>query len=118
MQGLSCYTQPNKKMTKEEQLAHNLKLLPEACFCAPGCMKPAPNAKAPLIKIIRGSMGYSRADHISHMGEASEDAATRLNKELGVSVQQEIAMLTGSMFGFHTAGANPENYNESGDCIL
>ena len=36
------------------------------------------------------------------------------NAAHGVTAGQAEAMLTGSMFGWHTPGANPDNYNEDG----
>jgi hypothetical protein len=41
----------------------------------------------------------------------NQNSSDELNMEIGVTKQQEQAMLIGSMFGWDVPGANPEIYN-------
>lgn len=42
----------------------------------------------------------------------NQNSADELNIEIGVTKQQEQAMLIGSMFGWDVPGANPEVYKD------
>jgi hypothetical protein len=46
-----------------------------------------------------------------------QELADRMNRALGVSKQQEIAMKCGSMFGWHVPGADPNHYDEAGHFV-
>lgn len=64
--------------------------------------------------VNKGEMGYT--DSKSGNGKPSENRALvdDMNRELGVTKAQAEAMKAGSMFGWETPAANPENYNEKG----
>ena len=67
--------------------------LPELCYSAdPG--------DGVLAAIKRGEDGYYPVDRYPTQAEA-EDAAERHNKRLGVSPEQKMAMVMGSMFGWN-----------------
>ena len=61
-----------------------------------------------LILLTRGESGYTPTKGITR-------TADELNAVLGVSKAQAEAMLAGSMFGFHTPAANPDNYDAEGN---
>jgi hypothetical protein len=63
------------------------------------------------IKIVRGESGYRVNDKYKTAN------ADELNETLGVTKAQAEAMMTGSMFGWHVAGANPANFDENGKFI-
>lgn len=59
---------------------------------------------APVLLVKRGEMGYWPV-HTTR-------SADELNRELGVSEAQREAMYTGSLFGWHTPGADPKRQEE------
>ena len=73
--------------------------LPDFCFAA------LPSTGQPIV-IDRGTSGYTGLS-----GTYDIDAE---NKKLGVTAGQRDAMFTGSMFGWKTPGADPENYDDAG----
>lgn len=62
-----------------------------------------------LIIIKNGEKGYYPSDY---MGDADT-----LNQRMGVSKGQRKAMDMGSMFGWHTKGAEPSNWYEDGTMV-
>ena len=53
--------------------------------------------------------------HISYETEdLAQEVVNSFNKQQGVIKQQQVAHLTGSMFGWSVPGANPNNYDEKG----
>ena len=74
--------------------------LPKRCFVThPLECKP--------VMLVRGEMGYNEI--IAFGGPVTAD---ELNTALGVTPEQVEAMLHGSMFGFHTPGADPRFYTK------
>lgn len=65
-----------------------------------------------LVLVKRGEMGYypQGNDVLPYTLENKES----LNKQLGVTVAQELAMQAGSMFGWDTPGSDPDNWTEDG----
>lgn len=47
----------------------------------------------------------------------SREIADYVNGKLGITKAQEAAMLSGSMFGWHTPAADQKNYDENGKPI-
>lgn len=74
--------------------------LPEYCYAR----EFVDTGKTIIIK--RGVVGYFPS-------EAQEDPE-ELNANLGITKAQYEAMFTGSMFGWNTPGADPNNYDEDG----
>ena len=68
-----------------------------------------------LILIKRGEMGFfpQRPENAPW----SADNMDILNERLGVTKGQAEAMKNGSMFGWDTPVANPDNYDEEGNWI-
>lgn len=70
-----------------------------------------------VIIIKQGETGYYKTD-IDMGGKAQNTALVEeYNQKLGVSKAQAQAMLSGSMFGWHTPAADPKNYDENGKPI-
>lgn len=68
-----------------------------------------------LIVIKRGEMGYFPQNPDN--APWSVDNMDILNERLGVTKGQAEAMKNGSMFGWDTSSANPDNYDEEGNWI-
>lgn len=68
-----------------------------------------------LVIVKRGEIGYyPQRDDVMHYGVELKDS---LNKRLGVTKAQEMAMGKGSMFGWNIPASNPANYDEEGNWI-
>lgn len=65
-----------------------------------------PDCSAPVINVTRGAPGYQPI--------FTPLSADELNDSIGVTAAQREAMLHGSMFGFHTKGADPDTYAADG----
>ncbi len=77
--------------------------LPELCFSVlPGTGK--------LICIKRGESGYYPSDWETGNAEKNRETADYANEQLGITKEQELAMLHGSMVGWDTPGADPKTY--------
>lgn len=76
--------------------------LPENCYS----VLPSTNE---VVFITRYEKGYcaAREENLPWYGQGNADAA---NEKLGVSKDQELAMLHGSMFGWDKIGAKPETW--------
>ena len=61
-------------------------------------------------------MNLDNPSNWNHKGnrEANRETATYVNEKMGVTKQQEAAMLQASMFGWTIPAANPRNYDENG----
>lgn len=77
----------------------NFKKLPEFCYCY------HPVTKHP-IRIYRGTDGYAPPLY-------PEVWVEEINGNIGVTVEQEEAMLAGSMFGWHIPLADPDTYKSA-----
>lgn len=80
--------------------------LPELSFCSlPGL---------DMVMLVQyGQSGYWPIDHFPQGMEAGE-YADKLNQALGVTKDQQSAMLYGSMFGWSIPLARPEKYDKNG----
>ena len=58
-----------------------------------------------LVAIVAGKSGFQVVTSVTN----SQEAADYLNKSLGVTEAQVAAMVTGSQFGWHCPGADPNN---------
>ena len=82
--------------------------LPEYCYT-----ELQPDKAIVLLK--RGAMGYFPTETVFEDGVVDPEfvvSAALLNEALGVTQAQHDAMLFGSMFGFHCAGADPDIQTE------
>jgi hypothetical protein len=79
--------------------AQNLKLLPNYAFA----YHPMTNL---AVKLQKGESGYTPLDTLMD--------PEAMNDSLNISKAQAAAMLAGSLFGWHTAAANPASYDEHG----
>lgn len=78
------------------------------------CLSIEPSS-GDLINIKRGVSGYFPSDWNEHGNRRHNQVlADHYNKRRGVTKAQEEAMLAGSMFGWHTPGADPRSYDENG----
>jgi len=94
---------PNYKIRQEEKLP-------------PVCMTVLPSNGA-LIKITHMEKGYSYSDISSDDPVENKELAKYINNVMGVSKEQEAAMVAGSMFGWNVPAANPRNYDDNGKPI-
>lgn len=67
----------------------------------------------PVVMIKRGERGFYSTNVVG-----GQPAVDRLNEELGITKGQVQAMVTGSMFGWDTPGADPDTYDIHGNLIL
>lgn len=90
----------------------NISKLPDYCY-------NTDNITGELIKLKAGESGYYRVTNLpsSMKAKSPEELADELNTELGVTKPQREAMEWGSMFGWETAMANPDNYDAEGNAI-
>ncbi len=88
-----------RKMSQSNRAAQNLSKLPTFCYTK------HPETKEP-IRIFRGEEGFY---------PAAKDGVDvdEINGVLGITHEQEMAMLSGSMFGWHTEGADPETWENN-----
>ena len=84
--------------------------LPDICYAGNPEDAHLPMAERRVILIKKGEANY----YPSKESGGGQDRANVLNTRLGVTRAQCEAMLMGSMFGFHTPAANPDNYDEDG----
>lgn len=82
--------------------------LPEMCYSVL-------DSTNELIVLKRGEKGYFPQNPDN--APWSADNVDHLNKRLGVTKGQAEAMKMGSMFGWETPSADPNNYDEEGNWI-
>jgi len=84
--------------------------LPETCFATlPGA--------GDLIILKRGETGYYRSDWETGDKAQNAEIASLHNQRRGINPAQVEAMVTGSMYGFHVPGANPQIYFDNAQHI-
>jgi hypothetical protein len=86
----------------------NCAKLPPLAFGFIGCHEPGKR----IIAVRRGEQGYfaTKLDRPSLSVENAKATVALMNQRLGVTVEQKSALLCGSLFGFDTPGADPDNY--------
>lgn len=89
---------------------------PKNTTLPPKCFSVLPST-GELIAVTRYEKGYIPIAIKLHENESYRDIADRRNEHLGVSKQQEAAMVAGSMFGWNTPAAQSKNYDENGTPI-
>ncbi len=73
------------------------------------CLSTLPSS-GQLITLKRGERGYYASDWDTGKREENQNIAQEHNRRRGISDIQEAAMRAGSMFGWHTPGADPQWY--------
>lgn len=79
----------------------NLAKLPPLAFLPNTRNHSGPRGIPPVIGIVQGEDGY----HPVYTGQTAQ----QLNDERGVTTRQAHAMYHGSLFGWYTSGADPDN---------
>lgn len=87
----------------------NCNKLPEQAFAFIAC-HPAGER---IVCVRRGERGYFKTtlDDASLTVERAKAIVKTYNDRLGVTLEQKSAMIAGSLFGWHTPGANPDRYD-------
>jgi hypothetical protein len=88
-------------MSRKKQLEHNLAKLPEKAYLKNTLHCNGPQGEPPVICVKKGVDGYWPI--------YTKTTAEALNKTLGVTERQASAMRWGSMFGWDTSGADPDD---------
>ena len=70
-----------------------------------------------LILIKRGDKGYHKCSYSAPHREQNEMTAAQNNRRMGVTPQQEAAMVGGSMFGWATPAARTSSYDLKGQPV-
>lgn len=97
-----------------EEVAHYESRTGKPFPIPPMCLSVIPSS-GELVNIKRGMSGYCISDwNIPNDKARNREIADMTNEKLGVTKQQEAAMMSSSMFGWHTPAANPKNYDENG----
>ncbi len=88
------------------------KLPPRAWGINPGSDGGAPE----VIEVRRGVKGFyhTRTYRGVNACAQADVLVQTLNEQAGVTPAQREAMINGSMFGFETPAADPDNYSENG----
>ena len=84
--------------------------LPERCYS----ILPSTGE---IIMLMKGENGYFPSGTQPPEGKGACTMVNELNKKLGVTKTQEMAMSVGSMFGWEVKGADPANYDENGRLV-
>lgn len=93
----------NHNHTKREE--------PEMCYAV------LPSSKE-IIIVRRYEKGYYKTDIPTTSKYESIDIVNEYNSILGVTKQEQAAMLAGSMFGWDCPAADPNNYDENGKPLM
>ena len=85
--------------------------LPDMCYCVL-------DSTLDIIIVKKGESGFHPTNIINPRNRAEAQALVdAYNRTGGVSQAQAAAMLAGSLFGWNTPAADPENYDEDGNPI-
>lgn len=87
-------------MNPFSQHAANMAALPELCYTV--------TPEGELVVVERGTMGHYPGPAVA--GRTAHDYASHQNTQMGVTPEQERAMIAGSMFGWDKALAHPDFY--------
>ncbi len=88
------------------QLATNLAKLPEMCWSTM-------NVTGELIMLKKGETGFWPAEGYGKgQFKTWDEVADLLNERQSITKAQRKAMTTGSIFGFHAKGADPDYVSE------
>ena len=98
-------------MTQDMQAAASVAALPQYCYAVVP-EKPA-GQRIVIIKAREGGCYQTNLDAANLPGDEIRAIVERLNTSLGISPAQAQAMLVGSLFGWHTIGANPSTYSKT-----
>jgi hypothetical protein len=90
---------------EETRMSKVIEKLPEKCY---GILL----ATNELIIIRRGEDGYYPMKDGPYYTD--KETVSEMNAKIGVTPAQAEAMSMGSMFGWNTPGADPDNYDEDG----
>ena len=90
-------------------------VIPLRSSLPPHCFGILPSS-GELIIITRGEKGYLLSE-MKIDGKSNREVADIANAAVGITKAQEAAMLAGSMFGWQTPAADPQNYDEHGQPI-
>lgn len=88
-------------LNMKSEIDANLAKLPEKAYVKNTLHCQGPYGEPPVLAIKRGEDGY----HPIYTEASPEE----LNKHLGVTPAQASAMLNGSLFGWYTPAADPDN---------
>lgn len=88
-------------MNMKSEIDANLAKLPEKAYVANRIQCSGPHGIPPVLCIKRGEDGYYPV--------YTSATAAQLNENLGVTPQQAEAMFNGSLFGWYTPAADPDN---------
>lgn len=88
-------------MSKRYQHETYFDKLPEKAYIKNNIHCQGPYGPPPVICVVRGESGY----HPIYTSATAEE----LNEHLGVTPQQAAAMQNGSLFGWDTPSADPDN---------
>lgn len=94
-------------MSKLEEL-QNLAKLPDLCYALIACHAPGER----IVILKKGQCGYFCTDFDSPTSTLAiaRQVVDMLNDRLGITEAQKLAMVAGSMAGFHVPAANPDHY--------
>ena len=67
-----------------------------------------------IIIVRKGESGYYHTDKYGHDRAHAQAIADEYNAQLNVTKAQAVAMLAGSMFGWHVPAADPKGYGQEG----
>jgi hypothetical protein len=88
-------------------MANHIDKLPETCFVVDKA-----NGEVALLR--RGERGRYVSTIFHGNAEEQEELVNYMNEKLGVTKAQREAMYAGSMFGFNSPAADPDNYDAEG----
>jgi hypothetical protein len=97
------------EVTDEATAQANFAKLPEKVFLKNDSRHSGPNGIPPVIAVLRGETGYYPIYTDLTADELNEGEAIEKGLEGGITKAQVRAMYNGSLFGWGTPGADPDN---------